>query len=417
MTSAACTIVSLNYLGYARTLCESFLAQHPDLKFYVLIVDRVPPGMDLTHENFEAILIEDLNIPRFNQLAFKYDILELNTNVKPSFLKFLLNQNIDRLIYFDPDIYIYNSVEFIYSILEQDAVVLTPHSISPAPKEDQGLEQAFLSLGVFNLGFIGVSKHPQALKFLDWWEERCWNLAYCEAKTGLFVDQKWANLAPCFFDRIHILKHVGCNVAYWNLFERHISVNSTNYLVNAKTALIFFHFSGVSAEKSERVSSKARANLTFESRPDLKDLFDTYKVRLKANQRPDENSQTYAFGEFSDGTPISTLARRVYAAGDNSGIANENPFSNDASFYRIAKRRRLIGSRDTSSKYDSRNINESDLRIRILNLIFRIMLRILGNDRYTMLLKYIGHASILRNQPYVLNINLQNQRPTQPKDL
>ncbi len=48
--------------------------------------------------------------------------------------------------------------------------------------------------GVFNLGFIGLSKAAETERFLDWWERRCLNLGYNERWSGLFVDQKWINL-------------------------------------------------------------------------------------------------------------------------------------------------------------------------------------------------------------------------------
>ncbi len=54
MIRAACTIVSLNYLPYARTLCDSFLSLHPDYQFFVLLVDRLNVKLNLPQENFDA---------------------------------------------------------------------------------------------------------------------------------------------------------------------------------------------------------------------------------------------------------------------------------------------------------------------------------------------------------------------------
>jgi pimeloyl-ACP methyl ester carboxylesterase len=44
MLHAAFTIVALNYLPLARTLCQTFLAHHPESRFFVLMADR--PGAD-----------------------------------------------------------------------------------------------------------------------------------------------------------------------------------------------------------------------------------------------------------------------------------------------------------------------------------------------------------------------------------
>ena len=83
MKRAACTIVSLNFLPYARVLCGSFHQHHPDCDFCILLVDRIPADLDLSREPCRVVPVEDLDIPDFLSVAFKYDILELNTNVNP----------------------------------------------------------------------------------------------------------------------------------------------------------------------------------------------------------------------------------------------------------------------------------------------------------------------------------------------
>ena len=68
-------------------------------------------------------------------------------------------------------------------------------------------------------------------------------LCYDQVEEGLFVDQKWIDLAPALFD-VYILKEPGYNLAYWNLEKRNITIREDNaYAVNGKP-LIFVHFSG-----------------------------------------------------------------------------------------------------------------------------------------------------------------------------
>src|SRR5262249_54904381 len=101
----ACTIVSNNYLAYARVFTRSFLEQHPGGKVYVLVVDRPDPSLSYENEPFETILVESLGIPSFSNYSFRYSILELDTAVKPWFLLHLHRTGgHDRLCYFDPDI-------------------------------------------------------------------------------------------------------------------------------------------------------------------------------------------------------------------------------------------------------------------------------------------------------------------------
>lgn len=396
MTRAACTIVSLNYLPYARVLCESFLRFHPDCKFYVLLVDILPKDFDVSGEQFELVVAKDLGIPDFPSVAFKFDILELNTNVKPTFLKSLIGQGIHQLIYFDPDICIYNDVEFVFNLLETYSIVLTPHCTSPAPEHDRNLEQAFLLLGIFNLGFLAVSAEPEAVKFLSWWEQRCLSSGFDEKTTGLFVDQKWANLIPCLFSNVHILKHCGCNVAYWNLFERHISSSAGDLLVNGKQPLVFFHFSGVDLRDNEKVSTRGSSRSTLGDRPDLEVVFKNYKQSVRAKRLSDSVQAKYAFGTFSNGMPIPRLVRRLYASSLCDRAFTGDPFNSDGEFYKFAKKAHLLGQLDKHA--DTKGAHKSAFRLKVLRRVFKSILRVLGVERYTALLGYFSTLSVLRNQ-------------------
>jgi hypothetical protein len=395
MTRAACTIVSSNYLPYARTLCDSFLAFHPNDDFYVLLVDRLPENLDLSKERFKLVLVEELEIPNFNSVAFKYGIVELNTNVKPTFLKRLLSLSVDQLIYFDPDIFICSAVDPIYETLTKFGIVLTPHCTSPN-EEDPYAEVMLLVNGVFNLGFIAVSRTEEAERFLTWWEHRCLTYGFNERWTGLFVDQKWINFVPCYFDSVEILKHPGCNVAYWNLHERVLEKVDASWIVNGTAPLIFFHFSGVSADGGSRISKYAD-QFNLDSRPDLNDLFAQYRGCLVKNGIRNSIHYQYAFGRYDNGEPINNIQRAAFAANLN-GFDSANPFDANGPFYKWAKRHHLQSGPDSVGTFGRSSYSKTDLRVRIVNTILRLALRVLGADRYTILMKYFEFGSILRNQ-------------------
>ena len=397
---AACTIVSLNYLPYARTVCESYLKFHPDHKFYVLLVDRLPQDYDLSQENFELILVDDLGIPDFESIAFKYDILELNTSVKPTFLKSLLEVGVDELIYFDPDILICSPVDLIFEALSTNAIVLTPHSTSPNTACPGG-EAMLLFSGVFNLGFLAVSRAVEAKRFLAWWEERCLTLGYQERMSGLFVDQKWVNLVPCFFDSVCVLKHPGCNVAYWNLHERTLEISPTSWVVNGQVPLIFFHFSGISVDGGNTIS-RGFDQFDLVSRPDLRELVELYRGNLIRHGIRATNHWNYAFGRFNNDQLINKLQRASYSA--NLGkFGPSSPFDATAPFYKWAKKNHLQNRQESVGKYNRHTINRSDPKVRFVNFALRLMLRLLGADRYTVLMKYFAYISVLRNQGDVIN--------------
>jgi hypothetical protein len=399
MIRAACTIVSWNYLPYARTLCDSFLALHPGCKFYVLLVDRAPAGFDVSGEKFETVLVEDLGIPDFESVAFKYGILELNTNVKPTFLKRLIDRGVDQVIYLDPDILVYSALDPVYEALDASGIVLTPHCTSPN-EEGSYTEVLLLGAGVFNLGFIGVSRTAETGRFLTWWEHRCLTLGYDERWAGLFVDQKWINLVPCYFDSVRVIKHPGCNVAYWNLHERMLERVQTSWVINGTAPLIFFHFSGISVDGGNRIS-KHTDQFDLVSRPDLAELFSDYRRRLISNGIRDTSSHRYAFGQFDDGTLINKLQRAAFACNLDQ-FGGTNPFDSKGPFYKWARRNRLQSRRDSIGEFGRKAYNKADIRVRVIRFMLRLALRLLGADRYTVLMKYLEFASLLRNQKDIL---------------
>ncbi|MDR3739246.1 MAG: group 1 glycosyl transferase [Terracidiphilus sp.] len=345
------------------------------------------------------MLLKDLRISDFESLAFKYDIVELNTSVKPTFLKMLLGRGVDQLIYFDPDILICASVDFIFEALTSNAIVLTPHCILPNEESPDG-EAILLYSGIFNLGFIAVSRTEESERFLSWWEHRCLTLGYTERRNGLYVDQKWINLVPCYFDSVYILKHPGCNIAYWNLHERSLIKAQDSWVVNGKVPLVFFHFSGISVDGGKIIAKKFD-QFDLASRPDLAELFASYREDLIRHGIRSFGRYSYGFGHYSNGQLINRLQRALYAARLDE-FSGSDPFYANGPFYEWARKKHLMSSQDTAGKHNKKSYDKKDVKVRLVNAAFRLALRLLGADRYTVLLKYLEYISVLRNQGDVI---------------
>src|SRR5512140_128291 len=114
---AVVTIVSNNYLHYARTLMESVAKQHPEARRYCVIVDTDPgPAAELAAQ-FEAIPLSALGLPFGDQFMFQYTVLELNTAVKPWALQLLLDRGHSEVMYIDPDISLYRPLTEVTDLL------------------------------------------------------------------------------------------------------------------------------------------------------------------------------------------------------------------------------------------------------------------------------------------------------------
>src|SRR5688572_5575766 len=168
----AFTICSNNYLPKAIILGNSLLENNPAITFAVIIMDRKSKKIDygpLRH--FELIYIEDI-FPQVSQLRGKYNIIEFCTAVKPLiFQYFLSKKDYDIVLYFDPDIKVYNKLDPVFEQLKSCQIVLTPHILTPIPSDGfYPDDNAFLIYGIYNLGFLGVRKGKESAKMLEWWK-------------------------------------------------------------------------------------------------------------------------------------------------------------------------------------------------------------------------------------------------------
>jgi hypothetical protein len=398
---AACTIVSPNYLAYARTVAASYLAQHPDHRFFVLIVAKLTDSAPFAHEPFEAVMLPEIGLADLPGEAMKYEILELNTNVKPTFLKHLLARHgLERVVYLDPDIFVYSPLTPVFDALRENDAVLTPHLTSPVFDGKLPGEQEMLYNGTYNLGFYATRNTPEAVAILSWWERRCLDLGFSEGRTGLFVDQKWMNLAPGLFDRVAILRHPGLNMAYWNLNDRTLSGDATAPLVNGSHPLCFFHFSGLVPTDPANLS-KNTDRFTLATRPDLLPLFAAYKKAVLAAKDTTLESLPYGFDRFSDGTSITRLARRIYAQ-HQAVFAASDPFAAAGPFYAFARKAGLLAGQATPQKATWREFSGTDRRVEGVHALLKLALRVLGPNRYELLMRYLAHISVLRHQSVFL---------------
>jgi len=281
----AFTICSNNYLGQALALKKSFLKHNPDFKFYIILVDEFSKVIDYTLFEPAIILpVSKIETIDLNELISRYYIIELNTSVKPSVFKYLIEKHteIESIYYLDPDLNFYSSLDKLNTILHTKTAVLTPHILSPIPRDGkQPDENTFFRFGLYNLGFLGINpQHKETLQLLEWWEERVINLGYDRPNKGYFVDQLWLTIAPLFFKEIYIENSYGYNMAPWNLHERHIlSREGDTILLNDNSHLVFYHFSKI-AEDDESIS-REYDRFSLNDFPLLKELYKDYKKVLK----------------------------------------------------------------------------------------------------------------------------------------
>jgi hypothetical protein len=324
--SGICTIIAKNYISFARALFQSIHRQHPDLRCFALIVDDYKGFLNPADEPFDIVSVSDISVPDAADMAFKYDVTEFSTAVKPFLLEYLFSKmGIEKLLYLDPDILVTNPLENLFKVLEKHEFLLTPHLDTDYPED--GLkpdDRHILISGAFNLGFLGIRRSQTSGEFLKWWQQKLKTKCIINHAAGYFVDQRFIDLAITLFPGFYFEKDTGYNVAYWNMHSRHLSLENGIWKSNGGL-LYFFHFSAYKLEKPDLISSHAN-RFNFQNRPDVKRIFDEYKGLLIENGYLKTYQWPYTFGLFADGNKITYEMRARYRTALAAGLKISDPF-------------------------------------------------------------------------------------------
>ncbi len=272
------TIVSRHYLAHARTLARSFLRHNPDARFTALVVGE---GAPIGDEPFEVLSEHDLGLTDIEDRRKRYDDFEYAVSFKPSLLRRLLEGD-EHVVYLDADMYVVGSFDGLPPLLEDDGVLLTPHLTRSLP--DDGLDPDMpdiLRAGTFNTGFVAARRGPVADAFVAWWFDRLRKDCKVSPRKGVFVDQKWVDLAPAIIPGVGILRDNGWNLGHWNLPGQAVERRGDAWTVGGGPLRVF-HFSGFDASVPTRLS-KHQNRVDIEPGSDLAALAEEYAGAMHDN--------------------------------------------------------------------------------------------------------------------------------------
>lgn len=324
--TAVFTIASKNYFAYVKTLMKSLETSNPELERYVVVVDDIDEEFANLERNFELINLDELNLPEENLMKFRYTIMEFNTAVKP-FVFTRLFRDYERVVYLDPDIYVFNKLAEVYDAFDRgNNFVLTPHLLDFYPNDGKIPDEPYIMRsGIYNLGFLALQKNSDTIKMVNWWSKKLTRDCVVDLPRGVFVDQKWIDLIPGIFDNVYILRHPGYNVAYWNMSHRHIQKGNDGFYVNGYP-LVFFHYSGVNPDSYENVS-KHQNRYVLDDINCARELFDFYVGKVKSENFDFWKKYKYSFNTFSDRSIVTDVMRKKYRESDKlQYLCGDNPF-------------------------------------------------------------------------------------------
>jgi hypothetical protein len=236
--------------------------------------------------------------------------MEFNTAIKADcFLDLLTQRSFDAAIYLDPDIQVFAPLAEVHDALAGGAsAVLTPHILGPLPEGGYPSEIDILKSGVFNLGFAAFAGSPESLEFIRWWVGKLHTDCYSAPEKGLFVDQRFVDMAPAFIERLTVLRHPGYNVAYWNTASRTVVRTQGSFTVKG-APLVFFHFSGVVPGRPD-VYSNHLGGRKPEVSTGILELVRDYLSALAFQQHERWAAIPYIYSRFRNGSLILPPMRR-----------------------------------------------------------------------------------------------------------
>ncbi len=235
-----CTISTYSHLYKVYALADSLSEQGSDFLLHVLVTDSDAAP---EYSNCRFWKLKDLQrLPLAQRIMAKYktDSDKLRWSMKPVFMKFLLEQEANKLLYIDNDQFFYSDYSFLFDLLQQYSFLLTPHYYKHSPAVEQNWLEASYKVGLYNAGFIGANR--EGVKSLQWWAECCEYRCEKNSFRGLFDDQRYLDLIPVMNENAHVVRHKGCNVAGWNSQWCTRDMVANELRIDGTFPVVFVHF-------------------------------------------------------------------------------------------------------------------------------------------------------------------------------
>jgi hypothetical protein len=317
---------TFSYLNRARVLYQSLRRHHPDWHLVALMTDKVPQGFefDVAKEPFDEVVWQDeIGLENMNGWLFKHDIVEVCTAVKGPFIEMATRRDFDAVIYLDPDTCLFSPLTPIIELLADNDIVLTPHLLNPEEERSAIIDNEICPMwaGIFNLGFVAIRTTGEGARFASWWAQRLREFCHDDPAKGLFVDQKWCDHVPVFFDKVHILKDPGYNTASWNVSQRRITIDSEGNVRANDGLLRFWHFTKLGPLGDVMTRRYAKDQIV------VYELWRWYRGQVERATSPQIPERHWAFGNFEDGTAIERSHRLLYRERQDLQEHFRNPFS------------------------------------------------------------------------------------------
>ncbi|MDZ7631173.1 MAG: hypothetical protein U5K74_07455 [Gemmatimonadaceae bacterium] len=334
----------------------------------------------MRESGLDCVYAEDLGLPDFERIAYKYDILELSTALKPTFLKRMMAEGFERVVYLDPDIELHAPLQPVWDALNGAEIVLDATRAPPGDGLVCGRPTSTsCALASYNSSAswrcVAETDDPLALSRLVGVALPVVRLRRPGARhlRGPEVDGPRRRRSS---SRCACCRHPGCNVAYWNLHERTVTYDGTRTLVNG-VPLCFFHFSGVRMQAPGVLSNTPDAPHARTPHPARAAGRASTAASLSAARHATFSTVRYTLGTL-DGRPISGTMRRALLSSEIVEVAPFPRLTRPSSAELRAAG--ITAAADAGAVVDTKNFDQGGRQVTIVNSLVRTIARVIGTE-------------------------------------
>jgi hypothetical protein len=239
-----CTYFDHNYLPRGLALYHSLQHHSQGSRLWVLCLSdacyRALVALDLPNliprrlADFESV------DPEVAATRSTRSLIEYYFTCSPAWMLFVLNSEPDAewVTYLDSDLFFFSSPDPIYLEMKDAAFGIIPHRFTKRLAEHR-------RFGIYNVGWVSVRRRDDGIAALRWWRERCIEWCYDRVEGDRFADQRYLDRLPGLFAGIHVIEHLGANLAPWNLGGYRMEWRDGSVQIEGRYPLLFFHFYGV----------------------------------------------------------------------------------------------------------------------------------------------------------------------------
>ena len=244
------TYFTKEFLMQGTVAIESFLKFHHYGAGFVICLDDTSAEYLRRKKYSDKVKIYELKeLPLINKIFERFlltrTLVESILSIKPILIdEFIRQVPVDEgLVYFDADVFFFNSLARIESIIDNSELVLSEHLF---PQYMAGSQ----IYGIYNAGFIVFKNSRKSVAILQTWKNLC--IEWCELTIheNKFADQKYLEQFATL-GGVKVIRDPGINNGQYYFREhRELSFSKSKNVVTIDSfSLICFHFHGIRIHK------------------------------------------------------------------------------------------------------------------------------------------------------------------------